>query len=730
MSYATVFIEELETGIASDEKGEFILKDLCQGGYHLRFNHIGCETNTRFIQLLADTSILITMHHHNELVDEVVVHDNSSEHGQVVSATILSTEISEMSNRDLTGLLDEVSGVSSLKSGAGISKPVVHGMYGNRLVILNNGIPQAGQQWGSDHAPEIDPFAAGHISVVKGAGALAHPGSALGGAILIEPKPMPTDPHIHGLVGYIFQTNGLGNTINVRLEQNAKWASWRVNGTTKIIGDRSAPSYLLTNTGKREYDISTQFEKRFSSKWIGNLYYSLFNTRIGILRGAHIGNLTDLENAIGREEPLFTRDVFSHHIQAPMQDVRHHLAKLEISGIINQHNNIKLKYAFQYNDRKEFDVRRSGRSDTPSLNLGQSDHFVEGQHLYLSENELTLRSGIQLRIIDNTNNPKTGVLPLIPDYRSYEVGAYVIAQKEWKRISLEGAARYDLKHLEAVTISTTLPRDIIRYKQLFNNYAFSIGSNINMAKFLKVNVNVGHILRAPAVNELYSQGLHQGVSGIEEGDRTLNTERSTKAVLSADWRIGDKLFIQTLGYFQYINDYIYLQPEEDFRLTIRGAFPVFTYQQTDATILGADAMVSYEPIHFLKLKATYSYILGNDIRNEVPLVYMPSNNTQGSITYSLSDGTRLKNTQFTVNGKYVFRQQHLNNDQDLLATPDGYYLLGASIRTNLQVNKLEWQFSVSGENLLNSKYRDYLNRQRYFADELGWNLNARIGVKF
>lgn len=428
MSYATVFIEELETGVASDENGEFNVYNLCPGDYHLRFNHIGCETNTRFIQLKTDTTILITMHHHNELVDEVVVHNHSSEHEQVVSATIRSTEISEMSNRDLTDLLDQVSGVSGLKSGAGISKPVVHGMYGNRLVILNNGIAQAGQQWGNDHAPEIDPFAAGHISVVKGAGALAYPGSALGGAVLIEADLMPTDPHIHGLVGYIFQTNGLGHTLNARFEQNAKWASWRVNGTTKLIGDRSAPDYFLTNTGKREYNFSGLLEKRFSTKWSGNLHYSLFSSTIGILRGSHIGNLTDLEDAIGRAEPLYTRDTFSYHIQAPRQDVMHHLAKLEFSGIIDQHNSLKLKYAFQYNDRKEFDVRRSGRSDIPALSLGQSDHFIEAQHLYLSDNELTLRSGIQLRMIDNTNAAETGILPLIPDYRSYEAGAYFIAQ--------------------------------------------------------------------------------------------------------------------------------------------------------------------------------------------------------------------------------------------------------------------------------------------------------------
>ncbi len=730
MYYATIYVEELKTGTAADSLGTLELSGLCAGSYHLRFNHIGCETQSMFIELTSDTSLVIEMHHHNELVDEVVVHDHASEHEVVSSTTVRSTEIAEISNRDLSGILEEVTGVSSLKSGAGISKPVLHGMTGNRLVILNNGVAQAGQQWGNDHAPEVDAFAAGHISVVKGAGVLAYPGSLLGGVVLIEPDPINKDPHLHGKVGYIFQSNGLGHTLNAQLEQFGKWAAWRISATGKLIGDRSAPNYFLTNTGKREYNVSAQLEKRFSPKWKTDLYYSLFTTEIGILRGSHIGNLTDLEDALTRSEPLFTQDEFSYRIEAPKQEVMHHLAKLEVAHIMNDQNSLKLRFAFQLNDRKEFDVRRSGRTELPALSLTQWDNFFDLQHAYVTEEGFNLRSGIQLRMTDNTNNPETGILPLIPDYRAYDVGAFVIASKEWKKWSGEIGGRYDLKQFEALTISNSLPREIIRYNHLFHNYSASAGIKFNAAKFLKLNLNFGHVLRAPAVNELYSNGLHQGVAGIEEGDRTLNAERSSKAVLTAEWRFGNKLFIQTLGYYQHIDDFIYLQPQDSLRLTIRGAFPVFKYEQTDARIFGADVMISYEPIQSVRLQAKYSFIQGDDVKHNKPLIYMPANNLSGSITYILKDGKKLKNTQFSVNGQYVFRQDHLNADQDLLPPPNGYFLLGASVSTSLHAEKLEWQFSLRGENILNSKYRDYLNRQRYFADELGWNLSLRVGCVF
>lgn len=730
MSYATIYVEELKAGTAADSAGILELSGLCAGSYHLRFNHIGCETRALFIELKNDTTLDIEMHHHNELVDEVLVHDHAAEHEVVSSTTIRSTEIAEISNRDLSEILEEVSGVSSLKSGAGISKPVLHGMTGNRLTILNNGIAQAGQQWGNDHAPEVDAFSAGHISVVKGAGALAYPGSSLGGVVLIEPDPINKDPHLHGKVGYIFESNGLGHTLNAQLAQYAKWAAWRVSATAKMIGDRSTPNYLLTNTGKREYNVAAQLEKRFSTKWKTDLYYSLFTTEIGILRGSHIGNLTDLDDALQRPEPLFTEGRFSYSINAPKQKVMHHLAKLEVAHIINDHHSLKLRYAFQLNDRQEFDVRRSGRTELPSLSLAQLDHFIDLQHQFFTDDGFGLRSGIQLRMTDNTNNPETGILPLIPDYRSYEASAFLISSKEWKKWSVELGGRYDFRSLEALTISNSIPREILRFNHLFHNYSVSAGLKFNAARYLKLNLNVGHVLRAPAINEMYSNGLHQGVAGIEEGDPTLNPEQSTKAVLTADWRVGDKLFIQTLGYAQYIENYIYLQPQDSFRLTIRGAFPVFKYQQTNATLFGLDVLLSYEPIESIRLQAKYAFLQGDDVSNDQPLIFMPPNNLSATATYILKDGLKFKNTQFSINGRYVFRQDHLNDDQDLLPAPEGYFLLGASVGTSLHTEKLEWQFSLRGQNLLNSVYRDYLNRQRYFADDLGWNLSLRVGCVF
>ena len=134
-----------------------------------------------------------------------------------------------------------------------------------------------------------------------------------------------------------------------------------------------------------------------------------------------------------------------------------------------------------------------------------------------------------------------------------------------------------------------------------------------MYKRQKLSYNIGYALRSPEVNELYSAGLHQGVSGIEEGNRQLNIEKSVKNILTIDVNFDQRVLLQLIGYHQFIDDYIYLKPEKELRLTIRGAFPVFIYDQTNAAINGMDFTGSIEISKHVKWLSQFSYIRGHDL---------------------------------------------------------------------------------------------------------------------
>ncbi|OWY22836.1 TonB-dependent receptor [Sphingobacteriales bacterium UPWRP_1] len=730
LPYATVYIQETQSGTVADSLGQFTIPGVCAGDYHLKFSHIGCDTENYFLQLTADTILVVFMAHHTELLNETIIHGKREDNVTSVSNTIGRRDIVTQSSKSLAGVLENIAGVSVLKNGSGISKPVVHGLYGNRIAILNNGIAQAGQQWGNDHAPEIDPFAADHISVVKGAAALAYGANALGSVVLVEMDNIQSDPHLHGEINYLFQLNGLGSVLNARCEKAAKWASWRMSATLNARGDLKSPHYYLTNTGKREANVSAQLEKKIGEKINTKLYYSLFTTETGILRGSHIGNLTDLENAINRSIPFFTRNSFSYGIEAPRQTVQHHLLKAEVNRLLKEGNTLQFIYGGQLNNRKEFDVRRSGRENIPALSLLQQSHYAEGIYKTIFGTNLLLKSGIQFNYTDNSNNPETGVLPLIPDYRAYSAAWFVILQKEFKKLSYEFGARYSLRQLNAVTISTTLPRKIERFYHLFHNYTLSGAVKYLPAANHKITLDAGYMLRPPEVNELYSAGLHQGVSGIEEGNRNLQEEKSVKILLADDFSVNNKLFVQALTYYQFIRNFIYLQPLQEYRLTIRGAFPLFVYRQTDATLWGADLMVTYKPTDRLKFQLKYAIVRGRNAAQHIPLVNMPADNLFASAMYAFPDVGRSKNNTISFNGRYVWKQTRLLPEQDFLPPPNSYFLLGATAGTQLGFKESELHLTLSAENILNTVYRDYLNRQRYFANEPGIAIELKAGYIF
>ena len=731
ISYANIVLEENQQTAVSDSTGFFQINGICFGEYHLNISHIGCQSLRNFMTIDENQSSLIfKLDHHEHTFENVVVSATKAQTSSQEAQSINEKTISENANQNLSNLLESINGVSTLKNGSGIAKPIVHGLYGNRLTILNNGVAQSGQQWGNDHSPEIDPLAANQLEVIKGVGALEYQGSSLGSVILVKPRRIKKDPHLHGKGSYFFETNGLGHGVNLQLQEHREAIDWSVTGTLKKSGDKNTPNYFLTNTGNQEANIALQLEKVIKDDWYSDLYLSSFNASLGVLRGSHIGNLTDLETALNREEPFFTEEEFSYEINAPRQEVNHHLLKLHTKRTFHNNASLELTAASQWNIRKEFDIRRGDRSDIPALHLSQFSHFAEAKYkMYISNNTL-LKTGAQFNAIQNTNNPETGVLPLIPDYNEYKTGAFAILTKQFSKAFLELGGRYDYNSQRVATLSRTIPVEVVRYNNGFHNFSASSGIDYRLLEHLKLSYNIGFATRNPAVNELYSNGLHQGVSGIEEGDPNLGIEKSIKTTLGIEGRLEETLFFEALFYYQNINDYIYLQPQDEFRLTIRGAFPLFKYEQTNAQIYGLDWSMIYNVSEHFSANIKYSYLKGWDLENDLPLIFMPANNLLAVLKYQIPHLGKFENIEFEINNQYVFEQKNLTAEQDFAAPPAAYNLIGLKIATQRQFKKNRLNLFVKVDNLLNVEYRDYLNRQRYFADDLGISAVFGLNIAF
>ena len=729
-----VYLNEVEKGDITDKTGFFQLTGLCEGSYHLIISHIGCESKSTFIELKNDTLLSLKMEHSFNVLSDIVVTGKNNDHSTRNPQIINEQNIADNATQSFSTLLESISGVSTIKNGSGISKPVIHGLYGNRLTILNNGIAQSGQQWGNDHSPEIDPLVANKIKVIKGVSALEFPGSNLGSVIIVEPRQIGKEPHLHGKASYFAESNGLSNGLNIQLQKYSPLIAWKVTGTIKKSGDKKTADYFLSNTGSQEANMAVQLEKSFSERLSSKFYFSSFNTEIGVLRGSHIGNLTDLQEALDRETPFFTKEKFSYSIEAPKQNVNHHLMKLTSKYFIDDQQWLDVTLAGQLNKRKEFDVRRSGKSEIPALSLNQFSYFFELKHQRIFNNNLKLKSGFQFNLTDNANDPETGILPLIPDYFKYESGVFAVVAKKVKKSLFDFGVRYDNVLQNVVTITKTTSREIIRYKNTYHNLSTSAGWTYDLSTNVKVSSNIGLASRNPAVNELYSGGLHQGVSGIEEGNIELKTEHSIKATLGINGKLKEWFTFETLVYFQNIEDYIFLNPQDEIRLTIRGAFPVFMYEQTDVHIYGLDFSSQFQITPSLHYKLTGSFIKGENLSNKVPLINMPSNNLTASFAYEfpkLKIGNKtMENFELEMESKYVFEQSNLLTDQDFVAPPNAYQLIGFKVSFDLPLGNTRCRFYSKVDNLFNVAYRDYLNRQRYFADDLGINVTIGGRVKF
>ena len=262
-------------------------------------------------------------------LDEVtVVGEGKKASINAVSNTLGKENIAQASGKTLAALLEQVSGVSSIQTGTTIAKPVIHGMYGNRILMVNNGARLTGQQWGADHAPEIDKNSAQRIEVVKGAESVRYGSEALGGIILMEQKALPYGSElVHGNLNGMYGTNGRRYSFSGMAEGTMPKLfdlAWRVQSTYSNSGDQSTANYLLNNTGYREFNFSTTLGYRWNNLRL-EAFYSLFDQKIGVMQSAQMGNEKLLAERIMMGRPVEILP-FSRSIGYPHQKITHQTA--------------------------------------------------------------------------------------------------------------------------------------------------------------------------------------------------------------------------------------------------------------------------------------------------------------------------------------------------------------------------------------------------------------------
>ncbi|HEX8548018.1 MAG TPA: carboxypeptidase-like regulatory domain-containing protein, partial [Cytophagaceae bacterium] len=167
---ANISIDDRHAGTVTNIKGEYFITSMCAGTIKVTCEALGYKTVSVSINLTENNFRQFILHSDTCFLESVVI---TSSRPQELSTqqtlTIEGKALQRTRGLSLGEAIKDLPGVSTLQTGPSIFKPVVQGMYGNRVLILNNGIRQEGQQWGTEHAPEVDPFIASKISIIKGA---------------------------------------------------------------------------------------------------------------------------------------------------------------------------------------------------------------------------------------------------------------------------------------------------------------------------------------------------------------------------------------------------------------------------------------------------------------------------------------------------------------------------------------------------------------------------------
>jgi len=736
--------------------GTFYFTALCPGILELEIAHHACKSLFVPLDLQENTFKEIRLEHHLEALEEVEVTGRSNNKSSSAhEAFLTASTISKNMGGTLGDALKELAGITTLSTGAAIVKPVIHGLSGSRVLILNNNVRMQDMEWGEEHAPNIDMNTNKNIQIIKGAAALEFGGDAIAGVIKLLPEPVARQDSLYGQTQTQLFSNGKGGALSTTLIKSYESGLFiKGQGSFKRLGDLNTPDYLLTNTGVLERGISFTVSKRdFRQGW--EAYYALFDAEIGILRASHIGNVDDFITAVNIKQPN-TQNDFSYAINNPKQEVQHQLVKASFYQRFEGLGKWTTQYDFQKNHRFEYDIRLGADADKAALDLQLTTHSLATDLKIDAWQNAKFKVGLLGRHQANIANPLTGVRRLIPDYMSQNYGAFItVDHRLTDNLLIDGGLRYDFTQIDAkkfyrtsrweergydATFSTIVTQDLgtqLLTNPVFQYHAIAATAGIiyKLDDDLTLRGNFSFSQRAPNPSELFSDGLHHSAARIELGDLNIKSESASN--ISVAIEKDSELWGFVLSpYINTINDFILLDPT-GVEFTIRGAFPVWSYRQTNAQLVGLDFTAYGKWSSHVRTDHTFSLVYGTDKSLRAPLINIPPPSFTNTISYT---NQRWNNLTLGLTSEYVFRQNNtppniavFSPEQqatvvlEINTPPEAYHLLRLHTEIDFELkNNKKITLGLQATNLGDTKYRAYLNRLRYFVDDLGRNISTRI----
>ncbi len=727
VSNCEVKIAELNIIEHANQFGQVQFENLPIGQYRLAFKANGYHAFHKAIEFTQSMGIQIQLCPlHIHLHEATVSESNNTSFFKSklygINPILNKEHLFKTNALNWSQLLKALPGVYLIQTGPVNSIPVVRGLHTNRIVLVQQDIRLYNQQWGLEHAPEIGTANIDRIQLLRGPLALKYGSDAFGGVLLnIAPEYLKTAV-IQSNTQMGFHSNNRTFSVAEFIQFRHQKVATQVSFSYKKGADAQSPNYVVSNTGFQTLTFQTNLLYLISKKATLENRFSFFQSKMGIAAAAHIGSTSDLYRAIHSSVPLLVAPA-TYNINKPYQDVRHQQYSCKLNYQLSKAHAIQGVYMLQYNQRSEFDkgVAWSNQSKNEPANayhlLTQGLQFI----YQYNTNQLQTEWGIDCV---NGKNLTTGIQdPFIPNYSQVSTGAFGLTTFKYKQATIEGSYRFDYK-LQQVYYRD--PSNKVNAPQFnYTGNSFGLGVAIPVVSMANFQVSALKAWRAPAINEMFSNGLHNSMASYELGNVLLQTEQAfnLEAGMQFKW---NKTSIKTNVFMNAIDGYIVSVPTGQVTLTTRGSFPTFQFNQQDAQFKGIEISLVQLIGSRFKFSGQAQLLDAIDKHTRLPIYGIPPNQLYASVSYFLFNKNTQSQLEFNLDWNAVNSQLNYIKELDFMSPPPAYHLIHFAAQVNVK-QKFKIQFQV--KNIFNVAYRDYMNRFRYFFDEPGRNFTIQCSIQ-
>ncbi|UYZ58626.1 TonB-dependent receptor [Hymenobacter latericus] len=755
---AVVVFPDLKQSTVADADGRFSFGNLPRGRFLVQVRSLGYGTLVRTVDTGNGQPLELALSPAVTEIGQVVITGVSAStelRRSPVPTTVLDrTELDQHASTNIIDAIARTPGVNQITTGAAISKPVIRGLSANRVITLNNGAKQEGQQWGDEHGIELDEYSIDRAEIIKGPGSLLYGSDGMAGVVnFVAPDPVEEGRVIGSLMAN-YQTNNRQQGYSLMTAGNRNGLNWMVRGTSKRAAPyRNRYDGPVYNSAFREIDGSGYVG--LNKSWgYSHLTFTSFNQVLGLIEGERdeeTGEFLKLVpstlSASGIDEvPVTASDLRGYNVYVPGQRVNHLRLGTDNNFILGQ-SRLTLNVGWQQNLRREFGEVLAPNEPSLYFQLRTLDYAAR---YFLPElagwNTTVGVSGMR------QENQNLGEEFLIPAYRLFDGGVFGVTKRTLGKLDLSGGLRYDERHitgdalwLNAFGQPTTpdAPNAEAKFQAFDNtyrNWSGSVGGAFSATEQLVLKANLSRGFRAPNIAELASNGVHEGTTRYEIGDPNLKAETSRQLDLGFSLNT-DHVTLSVDAFDNRIRNFIFPRrignaAGQDSLLTEDGKeFRVFVYGQGKANLYGGEVSIDLHPhpLDWLHFENSFSMVRARRLgqaEGERWLPFTPADRLQSELRVNFRKVgaiSRVANVYARAGVEHNFAQNRIFSAFETETPTPSYTLvnLGAGTDVTNGKGRTVATLMVGVNNLFDVAYQHHLSRLKYTAVN---NATGRTGV--